>query len=88
MVERYSIEKEGTVEEVEEGDIEIEKIPTAEALKALEIVRLWEMQQEDGQATTLHVLDRVERRMQPARNEGRKQTTIASFFQCKYTYLK
>lgn len=48
VVERYSIEKEGTVDEVEEGDIEIEKILTAEALKALETVRLWEMQQEDG----------------------------------------
>lgn len=33
MVERYSIEKEGTVEEVEEGEIKIEKIHTAEALK-------------------------------------------------------
>jgi hypothetical protein len=56
VVERYSIEQEGTVEEVEEGGIEIEKILTAEALKALETVRLWEMQQEDGQATTLQVL--------------------------------
>lgn len=80
VVERYSIENEGTVEEVEEGDSEIENIRTAEALKALETVRLWELQQEDGQASTLQVLDRVERRMQLARKEGRKQTTIVSFF--------
>ena len=80
VVERYSIENEGTVEEVEEGDIEIEKILTAEALKALETVRLWELQQEDGQASTLQVRDRVARRMQLARKEGRKQTTIVSFF--------
>lgn len=80
MVERYSIENEGTVEEVEGGDSEIENIRTAEALKALETVRLWELQQEDGQASTLQVLDRVERRMQLARKEGRKQTTIVSFF--------
>jgi hypothetical protein len=80
VVGRYSIENEGTVEEVGEGDIEMEKIITAEALKALETVRLWELQQEDGQALTLQVLDRVERRMQLARKEGRKQTTIVSFF--------
>jgi hypothetical protein len=80
VVERYIIEKECTVEEVEEGDIEIENILTADALKGLESVRLWEMQQEDGQATTLQVLDRVETRMQLARHEGRKQTTIVSFF--------
>jgi hypothetical protein len=42
--ERYIIEKEGIVEEVEEGDIEIEKILTAQALTALETVKLWEMQ--------------------------------------------
>jgi hypothetical protein len=46
-----------TAEEVEECDIEIEKIFTAEALKALETIKLWEMQQEDGQATTLQALD-------------------------------
>jgi hypothetical protein len=77
---RYSIENDGTVEEVEDGDIEIEKILPAEAVKALETVRLWELQQEDGQASTLQVLDRVERKMQRARKEGRKQTTIVSFF--------
>lgn len=65
VVERYSIGKEGTVEEAEEDDIEIEKILTADALMALEMaletVRLWEMQQEDGQAWTLQALTATSR---------------------------
>jgi hypothetical protein len=81
VVEQYSTDKEGSVEEPEEGDIEAEVVNTTDALKALEIVRLWEMQQENGQQVTLQALDRIERRVMQARYESRKQTTIESFFQ-------
>jgi hypothetical protein len=80
VVDRYSIEKEGIVEEPDEDDIEIELVSITEALKALNIVKLWEMQQENGEKATLSVLDRVERRMVQARYENRKQTIITSFF--------
>ena len=40
VVDRYSTEKEGTVEEPDEDDIEIDLVPTTEALKAIEIVKL------------------------------------------------
>jgi hypothetical protein len=40
VVDQYSTEKEGTVEEPDENDIEIELVSTTEALKALEIVKL------------------------------------------------
>ena len=40
MVDRYSTEKEGTVKEPDEDDIEIELVPITEALKAIEIVKL------------------------------------------------
>ena len=38
MVDRYSTEKEGTVEESDEDDIEVELGSITEGLKALEIV--------------------------------------------------
>jgi hypothetical protein len=80
VVDRYSTEKEGIVEEPDEDDIEIELVSITEVLKALDIVKLWEMQQENGEKATLSVLDRVERRMVQARYENRKQTMITSFF--------
>jgi hypothetical protein len=80
VVDRYSTEKEGTVEEPDEDDIEIELVPTTEALKAIEIIKLWEIQQENGEQSTLSALDRIERRMVQARWESRKQTMITSFF--------
>ncbi|ODQ69032.1 hypothetical protein LIPSTDRAFT_31013 [Lipomyces starkeyi NRRL Y-11557] len=43
VVDRYSTEKEGVVEEPDEDDIEIELVSITEALKALDIVKLWEM---------------------------------------------
>jgi hypothetical protein len=79
-VERYSTEKKGTIEESDEDDIEVELVPITEALKALEIVRLWEIQQGNGEQITLSALDRKERRMVQARYENRKQTMITSFF--------
>jgi len=40
VVERYSTNKEGTVEESEESNIEVELVSITEALKAIEIVKL------------------------------------------------
>ena len=80
VVDRYSTEKEGIVEEPDKDDIEIELVPTTEALKAIEIVKLWEIQQENGEQSTLSALDRIERRMVQARYENRKQAMITSFF--------
>jgi hypothetical protein len=80
VVDRYRTEKEGTVEEPDEDDIEIDLVPTTEALKAIEIVKLWEIQQENREQSTLSALDRIERRMVQARYENRKQTMITSFF--------
>jgi hypothetical protein len=84
VVDRYSTEKEGTVEEPDEDDIEIELVPTTEALKAIEIVKLWEIQQENAEQSTLSALDRIERRMVQARYENRKQTMITSFFKPRH----
>ena len=42
VVERYAGYKEGEVEPIEEGDIEETKVSIIEALKALEVLRLYE----------------------------------------------
>ncbi|TQS37547.1 hypothetical protein Golomagni_01974 [Golovinomyces magnicellulatus] len=82
VIERYSIDRAGIVEEAEDGDIETEKVSNDEALKAIDIVRSWELQQEDGQTTIVQVLDNIEKGMQLAKLESKKQTTLDSYFMC------
>jgi hypothetical protein len=43
IVDRYSKDEEGEEEPIEEGDIEVEKVPIQEAIKALETLKLWEI---------------------------------------------
>jgi hypothetical protein len=40
IVERYSTDKEGEEEPIEEEDIEVEKVPIQEAIQALEVLKL------------------------------------------------
>ena len=63
VVERYSTDKEGEEEPIEEGDIEVEKVPIKEAIKALETLKLWEIQQENGEILALQTLERIGRRI-------------------------
>ena len=83
VVERYSADKEGTEEEFEEGDIEVEKASTAKAIEALEYVKLWKLQQEGTCQETLQALDRISREMAQIKISGAKQTTLDSFFKPK-----
>jgi hypothetical protein len=80
VLERYTGYKEGEVELIEEEDIEEIKVPIIEALKALEVLRLYETQQDDGQESFLCTLDQVERRYLAKKSEGLKQSSINSFF--------
>ncbi|TQS33838.1 hypothetical protein Golomagni_05805 [Golovinomyces magnicellulatus] len=82
VIERYSTDRADIVEEAEEGDIDTEKVSNDEALKAIDIVRLWEHKQEDGQTTIVQVLDNIEKRMQRAKLESKKQTILDSYFMC------
>ena len=65
VVEYYSIVEEDDEEsEVEEETIAI--IPTSKALEALEVVKIWNLQQADTTRNTgndIQALDRIERRM-------------------------
>lgn len=81
VVERYSTDKEREEEPIEEGDIEVEKVPIKEAIKALETLKLWEIQQENGEILALQTLERIGRRIQQNKLQSAKQTTLYSFFQ-------
>ena len=81
VVERYSTDKEGEEEPIEEEDIEVEKVPIQEAIQALEVLKLWEIQQENGEVSALQTLDRMSRRIQQNTLQSTRQTTLYSFFQ-------
>ena len=83
VVERYGLVEEDTVDEDEEVDEEEVDVPISEAIKALETLKLFEMQQEDGSEVLLRVLDQADRRYLAKRYMGKKQQTIDSFFQKK-----
>jgi hypothetical protein len=55
IVDRYSAN-------TEDGDIEEEKVSINDAIKALETLKLFEIQQEDGTKLFLQALDQADRR--------------------------
>ena len=63
------------------GDIEVEKVPIQEAIKALETLKLWEIQQENGEVPVLQTLEQIGRRIQQNQLQSMKQSTLYSFFQ-------
>ena len=83
IVDRYSVDTEDIFEELKEGDIEEEKVSMNDAIKALETLKLFEIQQEDGAKLFIQALDQADRRYMQKQHQSRKQTTINSFFQNK-----
>ena len=82
VVAHYSIEKEG--EESEESDGEEEPIVlTTEALRCLEVIKSWKLQQEEVDTSIAHALDRLEQEIVRSRASRAKQTDIRGFFQRK-----
>ena len=81
VVERYRgyIEGEAETDEEDKGDKEL-RITDSEALKAVEILKSYEIQQEDGLEVVLRALDRIDKRISTKRVKLRKQQTIESFF--------
>ena len=80
VVERYSTDKEGEIEEIKDNDIEEEKVAISEAIRALETLKLYEIQQDDGDSITLQALDRLGRDITRRKQCLGKQSTINSFF--------
>ena len=66
MVERYRFTSEDILDPDEDAAIEEEEpiIPVSGAIKALEILKLFELRQEDGSEELLQALDQADRRYQ------------------------
>ena len=66
--------------ESDEEDIEQPKIKISEALAALWQLQLYEKQQDDGDSTLLHLLNKHEQRIQDRRMKESQQMPITAFF--------
>ena len=71
---------EGQESEESDGE-ELPKVSITEALKHLEGVRLWQLQQEDAVNQDLQTIDRIERGMRFKKVNSMVQPSIISFFQ-------
>jgi hypothetical protein len=82
VVERYGLAEEDTVELAEDAVIgeEDPDISISEAIKALKILKLFEIRQEDRSEVLLRAIDQADRRYLAKKYKGRKQRTIESFF--------
>jgi hypothetical protein len=67
-------------ESEEEGDEEFGRVSINEAIQALETLRLYELQQENGSRSTLHALDRIGRGLTSSKAQNTTQITIDGFF--------
>ena len=80
VVYQYAANLEGQESEESDGE-ELPKVSTIEALKYLEGVRLWQLQQEDTLNQDLQAVDRIERGMRLKKVNSMVQPSITSFFQ-------
>ena len=55
-------------------------VTVSKAIEALETLKLFEIQQEDGSGAFLHALDQAGTRYMRKQNEARKQVTLDRFF--------
>jgi ribosome biogenesis GTPase A len=79
-VNRYTVDR--LVKEEKSSDKEeIKKVDTAEALRAMEIVKMWKLQK--GNSQDLQALDRIIREITRHKVSTAHQTTIHRFFKLK-----
>jgi hypothetical protein len=57
VVERYGVSEDDIVDMAEDGVVQEEDISVFKAIEALETLKLFEIQQEDGSEALLHALD-------------------------------
>jgi hypothetical protein len=84
VVNHYAAARPGEEEESsggEEEEEEIKEVQTAEALRAVEIVKMWKLQKGDSQ--DLQALDRLSREIAQYKISTAHQTTIHRFFKQK-----
>ena len=83
VVDMYSVDEVGEVSEPEEDDIEALKISRKEALQALEVLKLYTIQQDDIDGSILPSLDKLGWFVTQKRVQESRQSSILSFFQAK-----
>ena len=66
--------------ESDEEDIEQPKIKMSEAYTALQLLRLWEEQQKNGDSSILSFLNKYEQQIQERRMRESQQRPITVFF--------
>jgi hypothetical protein len=82
VVNHYAIARPGEEEESsDEEEEEVKEIDTAEALRAVETVKLWKLQK--GESQDLQALDRLTREITRYKISAAHQTTIHRFFKPK-----
>jgi hypothetical protein len=79
ILEIYSTKPDAELES-EESDIEAEQVSIKQATQAIETLKLWELQQEDGNLRNISILGQIERDIQSKRGKNGKQQKIDSFF--------
>jgi hypothetical protein len=79
----YSADEEGEVSEPEENDIETLKVSRKEALQALEVLKLYTIQQDDIDSSILPSLDKLGWFVAQKRVQESRQSSILSFFRAK-----
>jgi hypothetical protein len=79
----YNADKEGEVSEPDENNIEVLKVSRKEASRALEVLKLYAIQQDDIDSSILPSLDKLGWFVTQKRVQESKQSSILSFFQAK-----
>ena len=65
----------------DKNKVKAPKVTIFEAIQALERLKLFELQQETGEASNILALERIERAISLRKSLAFKQSTIESFFQ-------
>ena len=78
IIAGYSTEEKAY--ETDEEDVLQRRIPPKEAIAALQILRLYEEQQDEGDSRFISGLGRHERVIRRRTEQGLKQSTISSYF--------
>ena len=80
VIDRYSRDKEDEVDEVESSDIEDEEVSTADAIRALELLKMHQLKSKYGSALHLSNLDKLGRDLMAEKYSGGKQSTIEKYY--------
>lgn len=79
VVEQYSIVEGDDIDEAEDAEVEEESVTVFKAIEALETLKLFETQQEDGSEGLLCALDQAGTRYLTKRDGMRKQVTLERY---------